>query len=237
MYSIIDVHCHLLYGVDDGAKTIEESAAMLKEAERQGISGIILTPHYRHGMFDYPNEKIKEHYEMLEPYARELGISLFLGTEYHVNSRMVDALETGRCRTLAGSAYVLAEFAYEAEYSYIYQMAQELIFHGYIPVIAHIERCRNLEADDAGELRALGAWIQVNADAVLGMEGMSVKHFCKKLLKAGNVDIVASDSHGINRRVCHMDRCRALLEKKYGKGYAQKLLHDNPYKICNGAVH
>lgn len=238
MYSMIDIHCHLLYGVDDGAKTIEESSAMLKEAKRQGITGIILTPHYRHGMFAYPNERIEEHYAMLQPYADELGIALALGTEYHVNSRMVEALESGRCRTLAGTRYVLAEFSYEAEYSYIYQMTQELIFHGFIPIIAHIERCRNLtaEIDTADNLRTLGAWIQMNADAVLGLDGMAVKHYCKKMLKAGYVDVIASDSHGITKRACHMDKCQAFLEKKYGKEYAQKLLYDNPYRIWENVV-
>ena len=58
---MVDIHCHLLYGVDDGAKTIEESAAMLQEAKNQGISAIILTPHYRHGFFAYPKEEIEEH--------------------------------------------------------------------------------------------------------------------------------------------------------------------------------
>ena len=58
---MIDIHCHLLYGVDDGAKTIEESVAMLEAAKEQGISAMILTPHYRHGMFAYPKEEIEEH--------------------------------------------------------------------------------------------------------------------------------------------------------------------------------
>ena len=98
---MIDIHCHLLYGVDDGAKTIEESVAMLEAAKEQGISAMILTPHYRHGMFAYPKEEIEEHFRILEPYAQKLGIYLALGTEYHVNSHIVEALDSGRCRTMA----------------------------------------------------------------------------------------------------------------------------------------
>jgi hypothetical protein len=105
--TMIDIHCHLLYGVDDGAKTIEESVAMLEAAKEQGISAMILTPHYRHGMFAYPKEEIEEHFRILEPYAQKLGIYLALGTEYHVNSHIVEALDSGRCRTMAGSRYVL----------------------------------------------------------------------------------------------------------------------------------
>ena len=91
---MIDIHCHLLYGVDDGAKTIEESVAMLEAAKEQGISAMILTPHYRHGMFAYPKEEIEEHFRILEPYAQKLGIYLALGTEYHVNSHIVEALDS-----------------------------------------------------------------------------------------------------------------------------------------------
>lgn len=235
--SMIDIHCHLLYGVDDGAKTIEESVAMLEEAKRQGIIGIILTPHYRHGMFDYPTEEIAEHYRMLLPYAKKLEMYLALGTEYHVNSQIVEALDKGRCRTLAGSRYVLCEYSRDTEYSYIYQMTQELLLHGYVPVLAHTERYPALaDPKDVEEIRSLGAWITVNADAVLGLEGMGPKKYCRKLLKEELVDAIASDSHGIKSRACHMQKCRERIEKKYGLQEAEKLFEKNPLKIIKGEM-
>ena len=98
---MIDIHCHLLYGVDDGSKSLEESVEMLKIAKKQGITGIILTPHLRHGMFKHPLEKIERHYKKLMPYAKKLGIELKLGTEYHVATDMIDAFYGGLCHTLA----------------------------------------------------------------------------------------------------------------------------------------
>ena len=92
---MIDIHCHLLYGVDDGSKSLEESVEMLKIAKKQGITGIILTPHLRHGMFKHPLEKIERHYKKLMPYANKLGIELKLGTEYHVATDMIDAFHGG----------------------------------------------------------------------------------------------------------------------------------------------
>lgn len=235
---MIDIHCHLLYGVDDGPTTIEESQAMLQEAHRQGIEALILTPHYRHGMFAYPKEIVAQNYRALKPYAEELGMTLALGTEYHVNSRIVEALDAGRCETLAGSRYVLTEYSHDSEFSYIYHMTQELILHGYIPVLAHVERyaCMSEDMGRAAQLRELGGWIQLNADAVLGMEGMSIKKFCKKMLRESLVDMIASDSHGIRKRACHMGKCREFLEKKYDEEYAQRLLRENPLRIISGSI-
>lgn len=230
---MIDIHTHLLFGVDDGPKELEESVQMLSGAAEQGISAIILTPHYRHGMFPYNKEKIKEHYEALLPYAREIGICIYLGCEYHVNSRITEALGSGRVMSLAGSSYVLTEYEYESEYEYIERMTQQLISHGYVPVIAHVERYRCLvkNPDYVEQLRNLGAWIQVNADAVLGLDGGAGKRFCKRLLKNGWVNVIASDSHGMQRRGCHMEKCREYLMKKYDERYVEKLFCGNPGKI------
>ncbi|MCM1282936.1 MAG: hypothetical protein NC180_01075 [Muribaculaceae bacterium] len=232
---MIDIHCHLLYGVDDGARTKEEALQMLRIAGQQEITAIILTPHYRHGMFSHPNETIEAHFLELKPEAEQLGITLALGTEYHVNSQIEEALASRRCRTLAGSRYVLSEYSHDSEYSYIYQMTEELTRHGYIPVLAHVERyaCLMQNISLAEELRRLGAWIQLNADAVLGLEGRGPKRDCKRLLAEGYVDVIASDSHGVEKRGCHLQQCRDFLAKKFGGDVAEKLLQANPAMILN----
>ncbi len=140
---MIDIHSHLLFGVDDGPDTLEESVQMLKDAKSQGIDAIILTPHYRHGMFPHRKEQIKTNFEKLKKYSKKYGIQLYLGTEYHVNSRMVEYLESGRCSSLAGTKYVLTEYSYETEYEYIRKMSQELIFNGYT-VLSQVLGCDSL---------------------------------------------------------------------------------------------
>ena len=234
---MIDIHCHLLYHVDDGAKTIEESVQMLKIAKEQGIKAMILTPHYRHGMFAYPKDKIEEHFEKLYPYAQKLGLEIFLGTEYHVNSEITEAFTSGRCHTLADKQYILTEYAYETEFSYIKRMTQEVILAGFIPVIAHAERyeCMTEDVDRARILQSLGALIQNNADAVLGLEGRRSKNYCKKLLKKGYVDLIASDSHGSQKRVNHMGKCYEYITKKFGENEAKRLMEINPYRILSGS--
>lgn len=232
---MIDIHCHVLYGVDDGPKDREESIQMLKAAKEQGIDAMILTPHYRKEMFAYPKEIIEAHFEDLKAVAKKLDVKIYLGTEYHVNSFMVENFRIGRCKTLADTEYVLAEYSYGTEYSQMKASIQELLFTGYIPIIAHAERyeCLRNNVNRVEELRDFGAMIQVNADAVIGQDGFGTKQYVKKLLKNRLVDFVASDSHGLKKRVNNLSKCRDYLYKKYSYDYVDEILVTNAKRIIN----
>ena len=106
---MIDIHCHLLHEVDDGPNNIELSIAMLERAKKQGVTDIILTPHYRRGMFKFDGERVRAKILEIRPYADELGINLHVGTEIHVNGDLIQYLEEKRVFTLAGSEYVLTD--------------------------------------------------------------------------------------------------------------------------------
>ncbi len=232
-----DIHCHLLYGVDDGPGTARESISALEEAKSQGIDTVILTPHYRMGMFPYEVSTILSHYREIREAVKGLGLTVFLGSEYHIDSDTVTNIRNGRCLTLAGSEYILAEYSYSTEYSFLRNTVQDLLFSGFIPVIAHAERYSCL-ADDPGrteEIRKMGALIQINADAVLGIDGREAKKYCAVLIREGLADIIAGDSHGMDYRPCHMEKCRRFVEKKYGAGEAERLFDTNPQMILEGA--
>ncbi len=230
---MIDIHCHMLFGVDDGADSIEESVKMLSEAKKQGITDIILTPHLRHGMFRYEKDLVEANYQSLLPYAKKLGVGLYLGCEYHVNTEIMDAYGKGRFHSLADRKYILTEYSSVSEYSFLVKMTQEVMRHGFVPVIAHVERygCLQEDIERVAELQDMGAWIQVNADAVLGLEGRGPKRFCKELLEEGWVDVIASDAHGVKNRACHMEKCFSYVSKKFGRNYATELMEHNPRKI------
>lgn len=229
----IDIHNHSLFGVDDGATDIEESVNLLRSAYNQGVSKIILTPHYRYGMFKYPVEEISKNFEQLRKEAENIGIEIFIGCEYHVNSKITEYLASGRCSTLAGSDYVLTEYSYDTEYEYIKKYTRELVDNGYIPVIAHAERygCLLNDYKLCMELSDIGALIQINASSVLGYEGRESVKFCKKLLKNNIADIVASDTHDMTERVNRLNECHSYIAKKYGVGYADNIFYNNPLKI------
>ena len=230
--NMIDIHTHLLYEVDDGANSIEESLAMLEDAKAQGVEAMILTPHYRRGMFRYPTEQINENFSNLKAQAQDIGVELYLGTEYHVNDSMVEHFRNGRCHTLAGTSYVLAEYKPETEFSYIKASVQDLLFHGYVPIVAHIERYACMDdLKRVAFLREIGVMIQVNADAVIGKQGFRAKGYTKKLLKKGYVDFVASDCHGYKERKSNMGKCKEYLLKKYDDRYVHQILYGNANKI------
>jgi protein-tyrosine phosphatase len=231
----VDIHSHLLFGVDDGADNLKTSVSMLNQAKSQNIGTIILTPHYRHGMFAYPVEDIADHFALLQEKADEAGVEIYLGCEYHVNSEIIDNISSGRVHTLADTDYILTEYSYSSEFSYIKEYTGRLLSCGYIPVIAHAERygCIQKKPELAAEIKSMGAMIQVNADSVLGIDGSGLKKVCRKLLKKRIADIVASDSHGTEDRANHMFDCFEYICKKYDEGYAEELFFDNPQKITD----
>lgn len=229
----IDIHNHILFGVDDGPADLETSVQLLRAEVEDGAEAIILTPHYRHGMFDYDLELVEQNFMTLRKYAEELRVRLFLGCEYHVNSDMVDYLHDGRVHTLADTDYVLAEFEHEAQFSYLMKHINDLFACGYCPVIAHAERisCLLHNPDRCADLLNRGAMIQINAAGVLGDEGRDAQKFCKRLLKDGTVNLIASDTHDADTRRNRMAECFEYVEDKFGRDYAYELFYAVPRSI------
>ena len=229
---MIDIHTHLLFGVDDGAESLQESLDMIQDAKEQGVNAIILTPHCRYGMFQYQREKVDANFKVLKEKAAPLGVQLYLGTELHINSMAVEKVEKGKCHTLADTHYVLTEYSYETEFKFLKASVQDMIFHGYVPIIAHVERYKCLnDLKNIELLREIGAMIQVNADAVIGKNGLRAKSYTKKLLKYAYVDFVASDCHGLEKRSSNMGKCSEYLYKKYDPRYVDKILKKNAEEI------
>ncbi len=228
-----DIHCHLLYGVDDGAKSLSVSVSMLETAKEQGIERIIVTPHYRRGMFTYDHEALEESFLNVSGEAERIGIELYAGCEYHVDSDMVDNLLAGRQMTLAGGNFVLCEYREAAIPEYMRMTMEDLLAAGFIPVMAHVERyeCVWKDQELLRDFRKMGAMVQLNADSILGIDGHRLKAVCRRILKSGLADIVASDAHDVGRRSFHMKECRKFVAKRCGIETAARLFVRNPMRI------
>lgn len=229
---LVDIHCHILPGVDDGAPDMDTSKAMIREAYEQGVRYIIATPHYRPEMFEPSMKKVLKVYRELREYAAEAGIGLRLGCEYYRNEQMIRHLDHKLRPTMLGSRYVLTEFSTNDSFVTVRNYIYELVAHGYQPIIAHIERyfcCQELEK--VLELKRLGALIQVNADSVLGYEGHTIKKFCATLMKKDLVGFIGSDAHNLGERKMNLGKCSDYVTRKMGQNYADTIFMENPRQI------
>lgn len=229
---LVDIHCHILPGVDDGAPDMETSRAMIRDAYEQGVRYIIATPHYRPEMFEPSMKKVIRVYHELRDYAGEVGIGLRLGCEYYRNEQMIRHLDKKLRPTMLGSRYVLTEFSTNDSFVTVRNYIYELITKGYRPIVAHVERyfcCQ--EPERIQELKKLGAQIQINADSVLGYEGHTIKKFCACLMKDDLVDFIGSDAHNLEGRKMNLGKCAAYVRKKMGQDYAEEIFIDNPRRI------
>lgn len=232
---MIDIHCHVLYGVDDGAPDAETSRHMIDRMAQSGITAVIATPHFRHHMFSYPSGQIRDALDKLRPYAAQKGITLYPGCEYHVSHDIFDHLENGRVHSMADTSYVLTEYSFSDSLDRILNYTQELVMRGWKPVIAHAERYEVFQRSPrlAAEAVDAGAQIQVNADSILGLEGRGTKKASRKFLDLDLVDYIASDAHNLSDRSSHMEECFVYIRKKYGEDSARALFENNPRRILD----
>ena len=231
---MIDIHCHILPGVDDGPKNIKEACAMLDDMREDNVCAIVATPHYRPEMFEASRTQVLRSYRIVREEAMERGIKLFLGTELYRHSEMEEILIRGERWSMAGTKFVLVEFSGIDIFMTIRNECYSLITKGYIPILAHIERymsCREIEKVE--ELKNMGVYIQINSDTILGKFGYRNQWFARKLLKKGLVDFVASDAHDRKQRRSSLAECAEYVKKKYGPEVAKKLFYRNPVKMIN----
>ncbi|WMJ85797.1 CpsB/CapC family capsule biosynthesis tyrosine phosphatase [Anaerocolumna sp. MB42-C2] len=231
----IDIHDHILPGVDDGAQSMEQTLRMFKIAYEEGIRTVIATPHF------YTGSKIPSMAELRDCLIRvteELNkvlpqMSLYLGGEIYYSQKCISLLINKQIPALADSRYLLVEFQVMAEYQYIKKAVQEILINGYIPILAHIERYESLvkELGQVQELVNMGAYVQINAQSIMGDNGFTYKRITRKLLKNNLVHIIATDSHNDGEKAPRVKKCAAYLTKKYGEAYTNDLLQENQKKI------
>lgn len=238
MRGLTDIHNHILPMVDDGAKTVKEALKMLRMEAEGGVKNIILTPHYRKGMFETTTQEIEWKFlkfcEIVK--SRGIEVELYLGRECYSDTELMQRVLRHPSFRMNGTKYVLIEFSYHDEFQKIRNCVYEMVSEGYRPVLAHIERYASLHKhiEYIEELIQLGAHIQVNASTILGKTGWSQKCFCRKLLQEHLIHFIASDAHDLRKRAPNLKECKAYVEKRAGLEYAKEIFVDNPQLILEG---
>jgi len=223
---MIDIHTHILPGVDDGAGSYEDALVMLEAYDEQGIEAVVLTPHVapRRGFFN-TRETLGSVFEALleKVKQRGLGIKIYLGSEFDEGDSVLEDIKAGV--TLNDTRFVLLDFGMrEAD---IADVVYEMMIKGYRVIIAHVERYAYVSFEDIKRYRKEGALIQVNAKHLLKKGSKEAQKMALKLLKHDLIDIVASDMHH-KENLTDFKEAYALVTKKKNKETAEKLFASTP---------
>lgn len=232
-----DLHIHALCGVDDGAKTEAEMQAMVDASYADGTRVICVTPHYHPGYFGHNSEKTEWAFQTLTFYVQDRypDMQLYLGNELRYSRDCVSWLQSGQCRTLNGTQYILVDFPESAEEKKISDGLAQLLNVGYRPVLAHVERYRSLW----GKMHLLRSYsensilFQVDAQSLVGGFGYRTQHQSRRLLEAGLIELICSDSHDICNRPPKLSQCFQFVQRKYGADCAQALFLDNGLRLLH----
>jgi protein-tyrosine phosphatase len=233
---MIDLHCHLLPEIDDGAKSLEMSLAMARIAQADGITTTACTPHIYPGLYENRRDDIRIRVRRLSGQLCDAGIELSLteGADIQIVPELVYGLTSGQMATLNNTRY----FLFEPPHTVVPRQFETLIFQslaaGYVPVITHPERLTWLDdehydwfVDAAFE----GAWIQLTGGAIAGHFGKRARYWSERFLDDGLVHIIASDGHDDRRRIPILSEGRRAAEQWVSSAEAEQMVLHRPRAI------
>jgi tyrosine-protein phosphatase YwqE len=215
----VDMHSHLIPGIDDGAKTMEQSIEMIKKFASLGYKKVVTTPHVMSDFYRNTPEIILSGMENVraELKKQNVDIEFFAAAEYYLDHEFVEKVKAKEVLSFSGN-HVLFELSFSAEQPNVNEAIFELISNGYQPILAHVERYSFYQnrIDRIKEIREKGALLQLNINSLSGHYGPDVKKLAEKLIDLELIDVISSDCH----RIDHLD----TLEKTLTNPYLHKLV-------------
>lgn len=236
--SLVDIHCHILPGIDDGPETYEESLKMVAQAVNQGIKAIIATPHYPYGDYYYEKEEVFEKVEILQGKIDQLGLecNIYPGMELYLSYQLIKKLDQDKLIPLKKETrYLLVEFPLRRVSRNYINILHEISIRGYIPIVAHPERYQFILDNPfvVNELLEQQVFFQVNAGSICGNNGKQSKKIAIEYVKQGLVSFIASDGHSSNWRNIQLSKAIAILKGIIKPCEIQKMFIDNVEKLLN----
>ncbi|QYA48293.1 tyrosine-protein phosphatase [Nosocomiicoccus ampullae] len=223
---MIDIHSHVLVGVDDGPKELQDAIELLKQAKSEGVTDIIVTPHHLHPNWNNKKDNVENGLEYLknQKEIQELGIKLHPGQEIRIKDELFEELESSQAIGLANTKYILIELPSSNVPSSTKQIIFELQKRGYIPIIAHPERNKAI-ANDLKLLYELvnnGALAQLTTVSLNGGLGKKLQQVSLQMIEHNLVHFIASDAHNVETRPFIME---SLFNNKKLKPYHEEMNH------------
>ena len=235
---MIDIHCHILPGIDDGPKDIQKSLVMARMASESGVEVIVATPHSNvpESYQNYNTGKLMDVFletkRAIE--KKKIPLKLLLGMEVYATWDVPRLLAKKKLLTLNGGKYLLIEFAVDENPDFVRALLEKIISQSVIPVIAHPERYSFIQdsPEIITELLKIGCKTQVNKDSVFGVFGEKVKETANTLLRDNQVSAIGSDAHGIRTRTLDYYPIQKYLLKNYSVKQMEKWLKTGPGELC-----
>lgn len=237
---MIDLHCHILPGIDDGASDVSISLEMARRLVADGVLVVACTPHILPGLYNNSGNQIRAAVDRLQQQLVEEGIELQLvpGADNHVVSDFVAKVHSGHLLTLANSMYILVEPPHNVVIPRIKEFFFDIMAHNYIPILTHPERLTWIEDhyDDIEQLVHAGVWMQITAGSLAGSFGRNARYWAERLLDNGCVHLLATDAHNVERRPPNLFEGRRLAAEKVGETQAEHLVMTRPLGVLRNDV-
>lgn len=236
---MIDIHCHLMPGVDDGSKNLDETIAMFENAYTSGVTSMILTPHYIKGTkYNLKNSAKRQITDILREALRraDIDIAVYYGNEVYIDNNLLEMIESGEVATLANSRYVLVELPVNSEDKNAGNIFFRLKSAGYTPIIAHPERYTYIQKhpEKVMEYVKLGCLLQGNYMSLLGKYGRKAQKTLKVLLKNDAISFLGSDVHHEHNEYHIPEAEKAVLKIVKSEEKVEELFTKNTEKIIKG---
>lgn len=237
---MIDIHSHIVFDVDDGPKTLEESLSLIEESYRQGVRIIVSTSHRRKGMFETPEDIIFKNFSIVKHEAEKRfeHLQILYGGELYYTSDMLEKLKLKQIPTLNNTKFALIEFSMQTSWKDIHTALSNVSMLGITPVVAHIERYNALEnqKERVKEIINMGCYTQINSSHILKQKLFNDKHkrFKKRaryFLEENLVHFVASDMHNLDVRPPFLAEAYKIICRDFGKERANQLFIENAQSI------
>lgn len=239
---MIDIHCHILPGLDDGAGNMSDAIEMAELAASSGIKSIIATPHSNipGGYHNYWGLSMQEDIKSLqaEINRRNIPLTIHCGQEVFLASGFMELLHKGNFMTLNKSRYILVEFDIFEQANVAYRKLEQLISEGYVPIVAHPERYEFVweQKDSVYRMKDLGALLQVNKGSLKGRFGKNEKEAAIEIVETFQADFIASDAHSQYSRTPYLADVHEFISEAYSSDYGDLLCRINPQRVLNNEI-